>query len=1025
MSESSVKVAVRVRPFNDREKKLGAACCIKMNGSKTSIYDDTGEPREFTFDYSFWSHNGYIEEEDGYLRRDPNHVGTKYDDQERVYNELGEAVLKNAWEGYHCCLFAYGQTGSGKSYSMIGYGSNKGIVPQATEEIFRRIDSNDDASKNYEVKAQMVEIYNEKVQDLLINPTKRPAGGLKIREHKKKGVYIEGVSEVPVSSYDAIEAVMANGNKNRSIGAHAMNATSSRAHTIISIEFKQITQSASVKTEKLSVINLIDLAGSEKAEQTGATGDRLKEGCAINKSLTTLGKVIKVLADKSSGKDTKEVVPYRESALTRMLQNALGGNSKTLMICALSPASSNYEETLSTLRYADRAKSIKNKAIINESETEKLIRELKEENDRLKKMMEGKSFGTSAEDPEEYKRMLEQNQREMEEREKTWQQKLEEAKVIAAEEEKKVMLSVPNIANLSEDPQLDKIAVYDVSSEARTFVGRKKGKPEPKVILGGPGIQLNHAFFENKDGDIYLKPASKEASGQIKVNGKDVGKGVKLNHNDRIVFGAASVFLFRLPGEPEDPAIDFEMAQDEVNSELIAQNEAKMEEEKKEDEARLREIEAKYEQERKAEAEKQKKEKEEQEAKIKALEEKLKHEQEADERLKAEKQKKAMEDELKMKELERLQAEQKAREDKEEKVRLLEKKRKEHQRLDEVLNTLLPMVKEANLSAEEMKRKIEFEPTIVHEVDERPGMSPLEELKNSKSTVKIKVNNHEDGYEYMWDPEKFSDRLYIMRDVMNEYFDSGKLPKLSKEEDPFWDPKEAVLIGRAYLYLKSLGYMLNNENNCKIINTNSQGNCGQLKCDVKPTDSTGEADDCPEELMVDDPQELLGKSIDFNIVISQAQDLPEKLCKDVYVKYSWYLDNQYYQTNICEGINRNPVFNYKQHINIDCVTEDLLRYFDNDALCFKVYGTPTSEKFRKQLTMQEEKKVAPKAKASAKENGKTTTESKTEKVSQKETNPEPREAKKPEPKGKVVKMVTPDGQVVEVVKDKNGCCTIF
>lgn len=864
MVESSVKVAVRVRPFNEREKKLEATNCIKMVGKKTIIVADDGTERDFSFDYSFWSHDGYIEESDGYLRRDPGHVGTKYDDQEVVYNELGKLVLDNAWDGYHCCLFAYGQTGSGKSYSMIGYGENKGIVPQATNEIFRRIDSNDDSSKDYEVKVQMVEIYNEKVQDLLIHPSKRPSGGLKIREHKQRGVYIEGVSERPVSSYDDIESVMAQGNKHRSIGAHAMNATSSRAHTIIAIEFKQITKAAKTKTEKLSIINLVDLAGSEKADQTGATGDRLKEGCAINKSLSTLGQVIKVLADKSSGKKSSEVVPYRNSALTRMLQNALGGNSKTMMICALSPASSNYEETLSTLRYADRAKSIKNKAVVNESETEKLIRELKEENERLKKMMEG-GYSPHGGEGDDFKKMLEENQREMEEREKTWQQKLEEAKAAALEEEKKANLNKPNIANLSEDPQLDKVAVYDVASEPKTYVGRKNGDPTPKVILGGPGIQPNHAYFEYKGSDVHLKPNSKEAKGQIKVNGKDIGSGVKLNHNDRIVFGAASVFIFRLPGKDEDPAIDYEMAQDEVNAALKAQQEAKMEEERKEEEAKLREIEEKFEKERKKAEEEQKREKEEQQARIKELEEKLKKESEVSEIKKAEDQKKKVEEEMRRKELEILEAERKAIEEKEEKKRLLEQKRKEHQRLDEVLNTLLPMVKEANISSDELKRKFVFEPTIVHEVDDKPGMSPLEELKNSKSKVKVRVENKEDGYHYFWDPEKFSDRLYMIRDIMDQYFESGDLPKLSKDEDPFWDPQEAILIGRAYLYLKSLGYMLNNESSCKIMNTNYQGECGTLTCDIQPTDSTGEADDCPEELQVDEPQQLLGKSIDFNI----------------------------------------------------------------------------------------------------------------------------------------------------------------
>ena len=184
------------------------------------------------------------------------------------------------------------------------------------------------------------------------------------------------------------------GYNNRSIGSTLMNQTSSRAHTIITIEFKQVKiEDDGRKTEKLSVINLVDLAGSEKAGQTGATGDRLKEGCAINQSLTTLGTCISVLADKAMGKQKKTVVPYRDSSLTRILQNALGGNSKTIMICAVSPSDMNFEESLSTLRYADRAKKIQNKAVINESPQDKLIRELKAENEQLKKLLREAAAG--------------------------------------------------------------------------------------------------------------------------------------------------------------------------------------------------------------------------------------------------------------------------------------------------------------------------------------------------------------------------------------------------------------------------------------------------------------------------------------------------------------------------------------------------------------------------------------------------------------------------------------------------------
>lgn len=488
----SVKVAVRVRPFNGREIELGSQCCVDMKNSvMTSLIDPNskdGKPRDFSFDFSFWSHDEFIENEKGEYIATSN----KYADQRKVFDAVGQQVLDNAWQGYHCCLFAYGQTGAGKSYSMVGYGANKGIVPISMFEIFERIKRNDNPVLEFEVLFSMLEIYNEKVQDLLIDIKGRPAGGLKVREHQKFGVYVENLSKHPVDSYEAIEALVEEGNKNRTIGATMMNASSSRAHTIITIEFKQKEVVEKRKTEKLSVINLVDLAGSERAAKTGATADRLKEGSAINTSLTVLGLVISKLAEREGAKKPV-VIPYRDSALTRILQNALGGNSKTLMVCAISPSTDNYDETLSTLRYADQAKKIKNKAIINESEQDKMIRELKEENDKLKSMLQNyhpsdpKSVGMSTlrffipcidfffgslvdeETLQKYKEMednLKENARLMGEMEQSYEMKLAEAKAKAAAEKEEANRKklVPHLMNLSEDPLLTAKVIYTVTT---------------------------------------------------------------------------------------------------------------------------------------------------------------------------------------------------------------------------------------------------------------------------------------------------------------------------------------------------------------------------------------------------------------------------------------------------------------------------------------------------------------------------------------------------------------------------------
>jgi len=244
----------------------------------------------------------------------------------------------------------------------------------------------------FKVTCSMLEIYNERVRDLF-DMKKGGAGGLKVRTHKKTGPYADGLSQEPVAHYEMIEKLMKRGIRARTVAATAMNATSSRAHTIFQIIMTQtrVNKKKAKAMDRVSTISLIDLAGSERQSKTGASGDRLKEGCAINQSLSALGNVIKTLADKAmkpkNKKVQKRVVPYRSSKLTHLLQNSLGGNAKTIMIAAIAPSNVNFEETMSTLRYADRAKKIKNKAKINEDPNVKLIRGLKQEIEMLRKQL--------------------------------------------------------------------------------------------------------------------------------------------------------------------------------------------------------------------------------------------------------------------------------------------------------------------------------------------------------------------------------------------------------------------------------------------------------------------------------------------------------------------------------------------------------------------------------------------------------------------------------------------------------------
>uniref|UniRef100_A0A8D2LB18 plus-end-directed kinesin ATPase n=1 Tax=Varanus komodoensis TaxID=61221 RepID=A0A8D2LB18_VARKO len=383
MSGASVKVAVRVRPFNSRETSKESKCIIQMQGNSTSILNPKNPkeaPKSFSFDYSYWSHTS---------PDDPCFAS-----QNRVYNDIGKEMLLHAFEGYNVCIFAYGQTGAGKSYTMMGKQEENqaGIIPQLCEELFEKINDNSNEEMSYSVEVSYMEIYCERVRDLL-NPKNK--GNLRVREHPLLGPYVEDLSKLAVTSYTDIADLMDAGNKARTVAATNMNETSSRSHAVFTIVFTQKKHDVetNLSTEKVSKISLVDLAGSERADSTGAKGTRLKEGANINKSLTTLGKVISALAEVSKKKKKTDFIPYRDSVLTWLLRENLGGNSRTAMVAALSPADINYDETLSTLRYADRAKQIKCNAVINEDPNAKLVRELKEEVTRLKDLLRAQGLG--------------------------------------------------------------------------------------------------------------------------------------------------------------------------------------------------------------------------------------------------------------------------------------------------------------------------------------------------------------------------------------------------------------------------------------------------------------------------------------------------------------------------------------------------------------------------------------------------------------------------------------------------------
>ncbi|BFZ60896.1 hypothetical protein YB2330_001948 [Saitoella coloradoensis] len=559
-----IRVAVRVRPFNARELARNETSIVSISNDNQIILSPPStstsqlQPRTFAFDASY---NSFVPS------TNPTHVS-----QAQIYHSLGRELLNHAFEGYNTCILAYGQTGSGKSYSMMGYeGEEEGIVPRMCREMFERVKQLQlEGTTECRIEVSYLEIYNERVRDLLIltHPKPNTKTNLKVREHPTLGPYVEDLSKLAITSYASVAALMDAGNKARTVGATMMNESSSRSHAVFCITLTQVQMDG--VGEKVSRISLVDLAGSERVKSTEATGLRLKEGRGINRSLSTLGRVISALADRDksmTSSSSTPVIPYRDSVLTWLLKDSLGGNSMTAMLAAISPAACNYEETLSTLRYADSAKKIKNCAVVNEDPNAKMIRELKEELARLRSEMslqhETDLTTNDGTIRAEIAEQLHASEKLMKDLQETWEEKLEKTQQIQAERERALEdlgISVerggvglhtpkknPHLVNLSDDPLLAECLVYQVRPGI-TRVGNVDAGADnfAEIRLSGRKILADHCRFENIDGKVTIYPCPNAV---VLVNGLRIEEPKKLKSGYRVILGDFHVFRFNNPEE--------------------------------------------------------------------------------------------------------------------------------------------------------------------------------------------------------------------------------------------------------------------------------------------------------------------------------------------------------------------------------------------------------------------------------------------------------------------------------------------
>lgn len=554
-----VVVAVRVRPINSKEREADAESVIQIDGnqilvsspkdSKSTRRKDAAEKKIFAFDHAYDSTNA---------------DSMAYAGQERLYLDLGVGLLEKTFAGYNSCIFAYGQTGSGKSYTMTGTNApgDQGIIPTICAQLFARIAEEPSAAMSCSVEVSYLEIYAEKVRDLLSSNNKFH---LRVREHPVTGPYVEDLVRLATSNYAQVQQLLSEGNARRSVARTNMNEASSRSHAVFSLILTQRQHLAGLDTEKVSKISLVDLAGSESVAKSGATGVRLKEGAEINRSLSTLGRVISALAERDSSSPQsamvrKTVVPYRDSVLTWLLKDSLGGNSLTTMIATISPVATNYEETLSTLRYADSAKRIQNHAMINEDHNLKMIKELQAELTFLRAKMTstGISNPTSSLDDQcvpiiapdgstqyiskqEIADRMEQNSKLMQEMNLTWEQKLATTKRVQLEREQALAdlgiqidnlnpiglttpRKIPHLINLSEDPLLDELLIYTLKPGI-TRCGNLASSAEIK--LSAPSVLKDHCVFRNVDGIVTIESLPEAV---VVVNGQRIQKVVAFNY---------------------------------------------------------------------------------------------------------------------------------------------------------------------------------------------------------------------------------------------------------------------------------------------------------------------------------------------------------------------------------------------------------------------------------------------------------------------------------------------------------------
>ncbi|XP_055614279.1 kinesin-like protein KIF13A, partial [Uranotaenia lowii] len=762
----------------------------------------------------------------------------------------------------------------------------------------------------------------------------------------------EIISTQQESKAPDIDNLMAEGNKSRTVAATNMNSESSRSHAVFTVVLTQtlIDLQSGVTGEKVSRVSLVDLAGSERAVKTGAVGERLKEGSNINKSLTTLGLVISKLADQTSGsKNRDKFVPYRDSVLTWLLKDNLGGNSKTVMLATLSPAADNYEETLSTLRYADRAKRIVNHAVVNEDPNARIIRELRKEVETLREMLKHATGGSDMKRVDIHDKIAE-SENLMKQISQTWEEKLEKTEQIQSERQQaleKMGISVQDsgikveknkyyLVNLNADPSLNELLVYYLKDI--TLIGGRSNdiNKQPDIQLLGLGIQPEHCLITIEDGELFMEPID---SARCCVNGSVVTKKTSLNHGDRILWGNHHFFRVNCPktnnnnnnvaSEPQTPAqhLDYYYAQEELMQNEFSNNPIQ---------AAISRLEKQHEEDKQVALEKQRQEYEKQFQQLRNILSPTTPYAPY-----------APYDPFRLGKLPpntpnaQLRVEKWAQERDEMFKRSLGQLKTDIVRANS-------LVQEANVLAEEMNKQTKFSVTL-----QIPpaNLSPNRKRGAFVSEPAILVRRMNSGSQ-IWSMEKLENKLIDMRDMYQEYKDNNYMvtDENKNKSDPFYESQENHnLIGVANIFLEVLFHDVKLDYHTPIISQQGEV-AGRLQVEISriagqfPQDRINESasesshDSHEEDDLCDPPS----NQVSCRISIKQASGLPLYLSNFVFCQYSfWNHDVAVVPATNQEvaAHNQNITFKFDHESDyIVTVNEEFLEHCTDGALSIEVWG---------------------------------------------------------------------------------------